>query len=42
MAIKPASEGYVFVKNGGRHGDVKLEKALGRSCHQLRSGESDT
>jgi hypothetical protein len=31
MAINPANEGYVLVKNGGRQGDVKLENALGKS-----------
>jgi len=29
MAIKPAREGYCFVKNEGRHGDVRLANALG-------------
>jgi hypothetical protein len=31
MAINPANEGYVLMKNGGRQGDVKLENALGKS-----------
>ena len=31
MAINPANDGYVLVKNGGRQGDVKLENALGKS-----------
>jgi len=29
MAIKPAREGYRFVKKEGRHGDVRLANALG-------------
>jgi hypothetical protein len=34
MAINPANEGYVLVKNGGRQGDVKLENALGKSYRE--------
>jgi hypothetical protein len=37
MAINPANEGYVLVKNGGRQGDVKLENALGKSYGGVRN-----
>ena len=32
MAIKPANEGYRFVKKEGRHGDVRFANALGSNC----------
>jgi hypothetical protein len=31
IVINPAKAGYVVVKKGGRQGDVKLAKALGKS-----------
>lgn len=31
-AIAPASAGYVSLKNAGRHGLVKLTKAVGNRC----------
>ena len=34
MAINPAIEGYCSVKNGGRHGDVRLANALGSNFNQ--------
>jgi hypothetical protein len=31
IATNPVKLGYLVVKNSGRQGDVKFEKALGRS-----------